>query len=176
MKAVTFLLVFLVSLTIGRKPYYCKPSKNCWPSTTEVDEFNSSVQGSLITEDNNQAQYNELTTGFNRRTVQYPAWVLIAQNATDIQNGVAFAKTHNVQISVYSTGHSLSGRNTGNHSLMIHLSQMKGYSFNDDTNPTSITVETGLKWSEIYPLVDAYGHKVCLSGCTSCPPPHHNLS
>ena len=60
-----------------------------------------------------------------------------------------------------STGHNYSGRNTANNSLQINLSQMTKYSVSDDNS--TITVETGLKWGNIYNIVDKY-NRIVLGG------------
>ncbi len=138
------LLVFLVLATCkGERPDYCEPEdKNCWPTQDDINSFSQSLKGQLLTKDN--PDYFTHMNGFNTRTIQYPAWIIVLSNAEDIQKGVKFAINHHLQISMYSTGHSFSGRNTWNNSLMLNFQNMKGYQFNGDPiDPTSITVETG---------------------------------
>ena len=63
------------------------------------------------------------------------------------EESILFASKHNIQISIFSTGHSFSGRNTANNSLMINLSKMKNYYIyvtDNDNEIDYITVETGL--------------------------------
>lgn len=144
-------LVTLHSSLVKGKPSYCIPTNvTCWPSADEIKTFTTKLSGQLLFPDSpTYASYNNVT---NPRTLAYPSFIVVISDVNDIQQSVLFAKSHNIQISIISTGHSYSGANTGNNTLQINLKNMKNYKISDDR--TTITVETGLPWGEIYPIVD----------------------
>ena len=141
---------------VNAKPQYCTPSNTeCWPTANEITTFSSKLDGQLLTpNDTNNTEYLvyvNMTENLLHRN-QYPSFIIVINSVSDIQESIKFASSHNIQISIMSTGHSWSGRSTTN-SLQINLSQMRSYSVNN-TNPnsTTITVETGVRWGEISKL------------------------
>ena len=154
MASTTFYLLICVSLLLAAgKPDYCQPGdKKCWPSYAEIRVLYDELDGNLITptEATRYSEYVNMTR--DTLYLAYPSFVVVSHSASDIQTAVIFAASHNIQISICSTGHSYSGRNTANNSLQINLSEMKNWSIPKDNN--SITVETGLQWGSIYEIVD----------------------
>lgn len=142
---------------IWAKPPYCQPSDiTCWPNAEEINEFSKQLDGSLILKDMSDQQYINLTTKvYNIWTISYPAFIVLISSHQDVQNCVKFASTHNIQLSIQSTGHSYSGRNSANNSLQINLNSIQSYKFDIDASPPTITVETGLRWGKIYELVNS---------------------
>eukprot|EP01084_Bolivina_argentea_P165768 287923_1 len=145
-----FMLQCMISM-----PNYCLPSNStCWPTASDISTFTSKLTGDLLTNTSkNYMQYVDMTQDLLYRN-QYPSFIVICSNVVDIQQSVLFASSHNIQISIMSTGHSYSGRNTANFSVQINLSKMRGYKLNKNSNGQmeSITVETGLQWGSIYGL------------------------
>ena len=143
MTSFLYLLAFIVLNCNDAKPNYCVPSnKDCWPTQSEINDFSSSLDGNLIQPSSNEYQIYVNMTQDTLYRYQYPSFFVICLSAKDIQSSVSFASLHNIQISICSTGHSYSGRNTANISLQINLSKMTKYQIANDNN--SITVETGL--------------------------------
>ena len=145
------------------KPNYCIPSNTtCWPTSDEISDFSSKLTGKLLFPDSpGYTGYNNVT---NTRTLEYPSFIVAIKNVNDIQASILFAKQHNIQITIFSTGHAFNGANTGNNTLQINLKDMQSYKLSDDNN--YITVETGIQWHTIYQIVDKI-NKVAVGG--SCP-------
>lgn len=90
-------------------------------------------------------------------TAGYPAYVIIATSAADVQAGVNFARTHNVRLVVKGTGHDFPGRSSGSGSLSIYTHNIRGVSVNiDDPYAVSyggvaaVTIAAGMRWGEVY--------------------------
>eukprot|EP01084_Bolivina_argentea_P165772 287928_1 len=153
-------IVFLVLINgYNCKPNYCLPTDtDCWPTSSEISDFNSLLNGELFqpsdTDQTNYETYINMTQDLLYRN-QYPEFIIVCSDVKDIQNSVLFASKHNIQISIMSTGHSYSGRNTANNSLQIVLSKMRNFKINTNANgdKESITVETGLNLGTIYQLI-----------------------
>ena len=109
----------------------------------------------LVLEDMNDELYQNLTKQVqNPWTISYPSFIILIASHSDVQHCISFASAHNIQVSIQSTGHSYSGRNSANNSLQINLGSMQSYSFNKAANPPTITVETGIRWGKIYKLIN----------------------
>ena len=76
----------------------------------------------------------------------------------DVQKAVAFAKTHNIKLTVKSSGHDFSGRCAEFGSLTINMRYFRKITVNmaDSESDTgaSITAEPGANWSEMYQEVN----------------------
>eukprot|EP01084_Bolivina_argentea_P165767 287920_1 len=157
MKYCASVLAFMtIMVCIESMPPYCLPSDtHCWPTEPEITTFASKLNGALVTNTSSDyMHYIDFTEDALYRN-RHPSFIIICSNIEDIQQSVSFASFHNIQISIISTGHSCSGRNTANFSLQINLSQLRNYKINKNANNEmkSITVESGLQWGSIYNLV-----------------------
>eukprot|EP01084_Bolivina_argentea_P020535 38186_1 len=126
--------------------------------------FSSKLIGELLTSSNGSQydHYVNMTENLLYRN-QYPSFIIICADVSDIQQSILFASTHNIQISMISTGHSWSGVSTANYSLQINFSKMTKFKVNDtDPNNMTITVETGVLWGSIYGIVDQYAHSIVI--------------
>ena len=134
-----FSVTLLLFTCYAAKPKYCLPSDTkCWPTETEIDELSSSLNGQLVTP--SDTTLYEAYVNMTRDTLYlaYPSFVIVCLSAQDIQTAVLFASTHNIQISICSTGHSYSGRNTANNSVQINLSKMDKYKLAEDLSTISV--------------------------------------
>eukprot|EP01084_Bolivina_argentea_P269841 458715_1 len=161
-------ILLIVGICSSEQPQYCLPSNmDCWPTQSEISVFSKQLQGSLILKDMNNVDYKKYIN-MTQNTLwinQYPSFISVCQSAKDIQTSVTFASSHNIQISIMSSGHSYSGKNTANYSLQINLSKMQKYNVHhQDPNNMSITVETGLLWGQIYQIVDGFDHRMVVGG------------
>jgi len=145
------------------RPDYCSPANSsCWPTTSQVSALNHSLLGQLYDASSDPRMYDPLIKTFNLRWMnQFPAWVIAVQDTSDVQAGVTFASDHKIQLAISSTGHSFSGRNTANNSLMINQMSRKAYSISDDKS--TITVQPGLRWGEIHAIANA-SQKIVVGG------------
>ena len=110
------------------KPNYCQPfNMSCWPTTSEINALSQTLNGDLLQPSDgiNYATYVNMTR--DTLYISYPAFIAVCLSAQDIQVSIKFAVKHNLQISICSTGHSYSGRNTANNSLQINLSKMQKF-------------------------------------------------
>ena len=89
---------------------------------------------------------------------RYPIVHVVCKTVDDIQNAVTFAKTHNLRVTIKSTGLEFYGRSSAHGSFSINLKEMNEISVN--TAPTErseygeITVQTGATYGEIYAEVN----------------------
>ncbi|KAI0854513.1 FAD-binding domain-containing protein [Xylaria cubensis] len=91
----------------------------------------------------------------------YPAYVINATTATDVKQGVDFARQHNVRLNVKSTGHDYMGRSSAPGSLSIWVHYMQAHQTYNSVKPqgcnytydvTAVTVGGG---SQIGTIVEA---------------------
>eukprot|EP01084_Bolivina_argentea_P080076 145096_1 len=153
-KIILFIFAILPSISNATKPNYCEPSNSsCWPSPTEINTLSQSLNGQLLLpSDGIYTFYVNMTR--DTLYTAYPSFIAVCLSAQDIQQCVQFASSHNIQISICSTGHSYSGRNVANNSIQINLSNMTKYKLNLSPKSDTITVETGLQWGAIYEIVN----------------------
>jgi hypothetical protein len=64
--------------------------------------------------------------GYNCSTKGYPAYVINATNAADVQAGVNFARERNIRLVIKGTGHDYPGRSSGAGSLSIWTHNLRG--------------------------------------------------
>eukprot|EP01084_Bolivina_argentea_P056538 103456_1 len=149
-------IISFLFLNIHASIPYCQPSNStCWPTSDQINTFSNQLDGTLVLKDMNNAQYiHYITNVYNPWTISYPSFIILIKSHTDVQNCVTFAASHNIQISIQSTGHSYSGRNSANNSLQINLNSMQSYTFNTNISPPTITVESGVRWGSIYTLIN----------------------
>ena len=90
---------------------------------------------------------------------RYPIVHVVCRNVEDIQKAVRFAKTHNLRITIKSTGSEGYGRSSAHGSFCINLMEMKYMSVNPDPTSRSehgeVTVETGVMSSVLYEEVNS---------------------
>lgn len=95
---------------------------------------------------------------YNTRVTKYPYLMVFVESTPDVRKAVLFARRHNLQISVKSSGHDYIGRSTADLSLQIITKRMKGRQVNLNSSRNlegEITVETGNTWIEVYREVGA---------------------
>ncbi|KAK4495007.1 hypothetical protein PRZ48_013334 [Zasmidium cellare] len=93
-------------------------------------------------------------------TAGYPAYVIEAETATDVQAGVRFARDTGVRLIVKGTGHDVSGRSAGAGSLSIWTHRFQGIDvkMNDPVavkngGVASVKLEAGMVWGDVYKAV-----------------------
>ncbi|KAH8697804.1 hypothetical protein BGW36DRAFT_397449 [Talaromyces proteolyticus] len=93
----------------------------------------------------------------------YPAYVVEAVGASDVQAAVKFAKRTGVRLVVKGTGHDFPGRSSGPGSLSIWTHRIRGIDVTlNDTRATayggaaSLKIAAGSQWKEIYDVAAAH--------------------
>ncbi|MFC7642108.1 LLM class flavin-dependent oxidoreductase [Streptosporangium lutulentum] len=85
-----------------------------------------------------------------------PALVIRCENADDVVEALAYARGQNVQISVRSGGHGISGRSTNDGGVVIDLSKMNAVEVLD-RETGRVRVEPGARWGHVARALAPYG-------------------
>lgn len=95
----------------------------------------------------NDAQFEELRKGFNKRFDRFPKTIALCFTTLGVQAAVQKAKTEKLKISVKSGGHSFEAFSCGTDSMLINLSQMKKINWIDSEN---VVLQPACLLQEIY--------------------------
>ncbi|CAG8899453.1 unnamed protein product [Penicillium egyptiacum] len=93
---------------------------------------------------------------------------ILAKSASHIQEGVRFAKRHNLRLAIRNSGHDFVGRSTAPDSLQIFTYWMKDIRFSDEFKPagapksegSAVTIAAGVNLMELYAAVGKEGRAV----------------
>lgn len=109
-------------------------------------------------------QSTGLQGGFSTRPSEY---AVRAHSVDDVRNAVNFARQHNLRLIVKGAGHDYVGRNTASTagSLLVVTIPMQGIRWADDN--TTVTVEAGATWQDVYIQAQARGRYVQGGHCPS---------
>jgi FAD/FMN-containing dehydrogenase len=89
-----------------------------------VQEFQANLRGELIRSEDDS--YDDARAVFNGMVNKRPAMIVRCAGTSDVIEGVNFARTHNLLLSVKGGGHSVAGKAVCDGGLMLDLSPMKG--------------------------------------------------
>ena len=82
---------------------------------------------------------------------------VVVESAEDIREAILFAKSHDLPVSVKSSGHDFLGRSSADYSFVINLMDMKSMTVTKERTSRSeygeLKVQTGATWAEIYQKV-----------------------
>jgi FAD/FMN-containing dehydrogenase len=106
-------------------------------SDQAIQNFQSGLKGKLLTK--SATEYNERRKVWNGMIDKYPALIVLCKQATDVQQTVNFARTHDIQISVRGGGHNVAGKALIDEGIVIDLSTMNHV----QVDPKSQTVIVG---------------------------------
>lgn len=107
------------------------------------DTLKTRVRGQLIVP--GDEGYDRARMAWNLSVTQYPAVVLFASDATDIVEGVRFARRADLGVAVQATGHGVI--RPANDCLLINTSQMNAVRVDKDAQIA--WVEAGAKWGRV---------------------------
>src|SRR5687768_7986444 len=110
---------------------------------TSIQKLQQQVTGTIVTPDD--ADYHQARLGFNRSTDQYPALILIANDAQDVVAGVRFANEAGLGVVVQSTGHGI--QQPADDNMMIITSRMSAAQV--DIQARTARVEAGVIWEQV---------------------------
>lgn len=95
-------------------------------------------------------------------TAGYPAYIISATNAADVQAGINFARDHNIRLIVKGTGHDFPGRSSGSGSLSIYTHNIRGMTMNMHDSYAlryggiaSVTIPAGHQMRDVYTFAAA---------------------
>ena len=165
---------------VSALPHYCQPGHSCWPDQAQVQDFASSLSQTdqdcigLPTFSSAEVQGDPVTNYWYPEVLQQVTpfqllnlrnkvadgimayFVVLARNESDVVKAVQFAASHNLGISVFSTGHEFNDRNAGagNNSLLIRTTCLQTVQFdlqeeNRFSNPDGFArLGAGLTWGQ----------------------------
>lgn len=110
-----------------------------------LQEMRASLRGQLLLP--NDPGYEEARKVFNAMIDRRPAAILRCAGVADVIAAVKFARSHDVEVAVRSTGHNVAGISVCDGGLVIDLSAMKGIHVNPEAG--SVRVEPGVTWAEL---------------------------
>jgi FAD/FMN-containing dehydrogenase len=112
-----------------------------------------SVRGQVVLP--GDGEYDQLRKVWNGMIDRRPAAILRALSATDVINGIRFAKRQGLAVSVRGGGHNVAGNAVCDAGLMIDLSLMK--SVRVYPKRVRIRAEPGVTWGEFDHETQAFG-------------------
>jgi hypothetical protein len=116
-----------------------------------LDSLRSRVSGGVITP--KEDGYDAARQAWNLTVDQYPALIVIAQNADDIVEAVRFAQAQDLEVAVKATGHGVIRE--ANNSLLIVTSQMT--EIRVDPEMQTAWVSAGTKWGRVLEEAQSVG-------------------
>jgi len=153
---------------------FCLPAAACWPDPAAWAALNSSLGGGLVVAGSdgyaNASRMMYVNWAFAEGHAgspsALPAYAALARTPADVKAAVTFAAGHNIRLAVKSTGHTYTGRSTAAGALLVYLHEMTGVEWHrgyDDgcgggERYPAVTVQPGVNFGTIYPLVDARGY------------------
>lgn len=94
-------------------------------------------------------------TWYLRKPNRYPDTMVLAKSAEDVVEAVNYARENNMQVSIRSTGHSISASPLRNGSVMIDLSQLRNVEI--DAESQTAWIQPGIRSQEFMELVNEEG-------------------
>jgi FAD/FMN-containing dehydrogenase len=89
-----------------------------------VQEFAANLRGELVRSEDDG--YDTTRAVFNGMIDKRPAMIVRCAGTSDVIQGVNFARTHDLLLSVRGGGHNVAGNSVSDDGLMLDLSPMKG--------------------------------------------------
>jgi FAD/FMN-containing dehydrogenase len=111
------------------------------------------LQGALI--EPGAEGYDQARHVFNAMIVRYPALVIRCASPTDVVQGVNFARTHTLPLSMKGGGHSVAGSAVCEGGVMLDLSSMKAVRV--DPEQRIAVADAGLTLAEFDQATQAHG-------------------
>lgn len=121
--------------------------------TSAVRELAGQVRGTLLVP--GHEDYDRVRRVFNAMIDHRPSAILRCAGVADIIQGVRFARTHQLPLSIRSGGHSVAGASVSEGGLMLDLSGMKGIRV--DPSRRMAQAQAGLLLAEFDHETQAFG-------------------
>jgi hypothetical protein len=114
-------------------------------------ELQATIQGQVITPE--YPAYDEARLAWNRKVVQHPAVIVVAQTAQDVQTAVTFARQHQLGVAVQATGHG--NVRPADDCLLILTHEMNSVKI--DPIACTATIEAGVQWGAVLDAAQQHG-------------------
>lgn len=121
------------------------------------------LTGRVITKDS--PFYNEARQVYNRAIECFPIAIVYCQNQGDISNAVIWARAKNIPFRIRNGGHNYEGFSTGNHVLVIDVSEMNLIILEEESK--LVTIEGGVNNQELYKFLADKGYPFPGGTCPS---------
>ena len=118
-----------------------------------IIEFKLQFRGTVLRP--GDAAYDEVRQIWNAMIDRRPAMIARCTSAGDVVSAVAFARQHNLVVSIRGGGHNIAGNAVCDDGLMIDLSLMK--KVHVDTNARTASVEPGCTLGDFDAAVQVHG-------------------
>jgi hypothetical protein len=96
------------------------------------------------------ARYEELRKGFNKRINKFPLVIALCKSTADVSEAIQYARKNNLAIAVKSGGHSMEGFSSNDGGMVINLSQMNSVEMLEDDK---IKAGPGCTLSHLYDAI-----------------------
>lgn len=117
------------------------------------ETLSGSLRGELI--DRDHPAYEEARTVWNAMIDKQPAFIAQCRGVADVIEAVYFARQHDLDVSVRSGGHNISGASICDDGLVIDLSAMR--SVRVDPVSRTARVEAGATWADVDHETQTFG-------------------
>ena len=101
------------------------------------------------------SQYDEVRVIWNAMIDRKPGIIVQCEKAGDVAPSIAFARKHDLEITIRGAGHNIAGNSISDGGLLIDFSLMKQVNVNTTTNRA--TVEPGVTLGDFDAAVQKYG-------------------
>ena len=101
------------------------------------------------------SQYDEVRVIWNAMIDRKPGIIVQCEKAGDVAPSIAFARKHDLEITIRGAGHNIAGNSISDGGLLIDFSLMKQVNVNTTTNRA--TVEPGATLGDFDAAVQKYG-------------------
>lgn len=134
--------------------------------TTDTPSINTTPAPTITVDyaDKNDARYNILRQGFNKRIDKYPALIAVCTTTEEVAAAVRHAIDNKLPIAVKSGGHSMEGYSCNDDGMVINLSQMNKVELLDDGK---IKVGPGCTLSKLYDDILPQGRLLPAGSCAT---------
>jgi FAD/FMN-containing dehydrogenase len=152
MKSIAYLVYIFFLIFAGSAwcyPFSLPGDKN-WPTPLNFLDFKKRISGQVsFRGDSDYAPHT-----WNRLTnTPKPAVIVKPISSNDVIEALKFALTHNIKLSVQSTGHHQDYRNIADNSVHLDMSTMNAKSI--DKEKRTLTVGPGNNWRQIHSFVQS---------------------
>jgi FAD/FMN-containing dehydrogenase len=113
-------------------------------SDATIKDFADGLQGRVVRP--SDEGYDNVRRHYNALIDKRPALIVQCAGVGDVMDAVAFARAHNVLVSVRGGGHNVAGRALLDGGMVIDLSHMKGIRV--DPRRRTIRAQGGVTWGE----------------------------
>ena len=121
--------------------------------SSAINAFRSILRGRILEPDD--PSYDQVRRVFNAMIDRRPALIAQCRQSQDVVACVAFAREHDLIVSVRGGGHSVAGKAVADGGLMIDLSAMKAIAV--DHARQTVRAETGLTLGELDRATQTFG-------------------